>query len=79
VSLEVVKKSGLDFATLVCLARCNGLAVAAYRSCHSSEEAFRAKLRKNMRGETMFMIASYSRATLGQSGDGWVAPGCRGG
>src|SRR5689334_22225187 len=69
VSLEEVRRRGLDLDEVTCLARCNGAAVELYRAETSDLTAWRASLTAAVRGDGV-VIASYNRANLDQTGEG---------
>jgi glutathione gamma-glutamylcysteinyltransferase len=73
--LEVVRERGLTLPQFACLARCNGAEVEWSRAETSSLEAFRAALRAGTKaGSGPFLVVSYSRRALGQTGDGHFSP-----
>ena len=73
--LEAVKKEGLTIEQFACLARCNGATVEARRAQNSTLEEFRAAiLRASASAHAPFLVASYSRKSLGQTGDGHYSP-----
>ena len=55
ISLEAVKEKGLDFAHLICLAKCNGLLVESFRTSASSEDEFRQQLLSSMKSNDTFI------------------------
>jgi len=77
-------EQGMAMQVLASLADCNGAATEvmyAPSAIHNSKEAkefadfFRAIVRETCsRGERQFLIASYSRGFLGQTGDGHFSP-----
>ncbi len=73
VSLEEVRRRGLDLDEVTCLARCNGAAVKLYRAEASDVTAWRASLTAAARGDEV-VIASYHRASLDQTGEGHFSP-----
>jgi glutathione gamma-glutamylcysteinyltransferase len=73
VSLEQVRKRGLDLDEVACLARCNGAAVELLRAETSDASAWRASLVAAARGEGV-VIAAYDRAGLDQTGSGHFSP-----
>ncbi len=73
VSLEEVRRRGLDLDEVTCLARCNGAAVDLYRAETSDLTAWRASLTAAARGDGV-VIASYNRANLDQTGEGHFSP-----
>jgi len=87
VDLEEVKKIGITLTTFVCLALCQGLDVTYHLGQESSIDDFRQAVRsscisnssdddnknnKTQRNE--FLVVSYSRKTLGQTGSGHFSP-----
>ncbi|MDQ3295653.1 MAG: phytochelatin synthase family protein [Myxococcota bacterium] len=73
VSLEEVRRRGLDLDEVTCLARCNGAAAELVRTDAGDLVAWRAALSAAARGEVV-VIASYDRASLAQSGSGHFSP-----
>ena len=72
---ELVRKQGINFDEFICLAGCNLLETQAKRiDDSSSEEEFRNLLKEVTQKEDTFLILSYSRPVLGQTGDGHFAP-----
>lgn len=70
--LSSVAEVGLTLSEFACLARCNGLAVQVFEG--GGEEEFRSAVKGSARGEKGMMALSYSRKTLGQTGDGHFSP-----
>lgn len=73
VPLAEVRERGIPLDELACLARCNGAEVAIVRADATNLGAWRTALVAASRGEGV-LIASYDRATLGQSGAGHFSP-----
>ena len=73
VSLDEVRKRGLDLDEVACLARCNGAAVELARAETSDLAAWRASLAMAARGERV-VVAAYDRAALDQTGSGHFSP-----
>lgn len=77
--LDVVQKSGITFSEFICIAQCNGCHIEAYRGNELTLKEFR-EIIQNLTQETSndkerkFIAASYSRKTLGQTGDGHFSP-----
>lgn len=79
--LSDIAQVGLTISEFACLARCNGLrarVVSPLLDCSPDEreaglERFREELRKVSKGKGA-MALSYSRKTLGQTGDGHFSP-----
>eukprot|EP00587_Corethron_hystrix_P004261 CAMPEP_0113302614 /NCGR_PEP_ID=MMETSP0010_2-20120614/3367_1 /TAXON_ID=216773 ORGANISM="Corethron hystrix, Strain 308" /NCGR_SAMPLE_ID=MMETSP0010_2 /ASSEMBLY_ACC=CAM_ASM_000155 /LENGTH=396 /DNA_ID=CAMNT_0000156461 /DNA_START=131 /DNA_END=1318 /DNA_ORIENTATION=- /assembly_acc=CAM_ASM_000155 len=87
VDLNEVKSTGITLNTFVCLARCQGLKVELHRPSNASLDDFRSSVRRvcletTDEGENdipisrslTFMVVSYSRRILGQTGDGHFSP-----
>jgi glutathione gamma-glutamylcysteinyltransferase len=73
VPLEQVRKRGLDLDELACLARCNGAEVSLERAESAGVERWREALESATRGGSV-LVASYDRASLGQTGAGHFSP-----
>ncbi|KAI8918988.1 glutathione gamma-glutamylcysteinyltransferase [Powellomyces hirtus] len=71
---EQIREKGMTFAELACLARCNGLRVVAKRADQVSREQFLKDLARVSASEDTHMVVSFSRKTLGQTGDGHFSP-----
>jgi len=85
VPLDVVRTKGITFGQLACLARCNGAEVTSRRTDESTLEDFRRDVvRATVRARSTtaigapargpFLIASYGRAALGETGGGHFSP-----
>jgi glutathione gamma-glutamylcysteinyltransferase len=73
--LEQVRLAGVSMTELACLARCNGAdAVVRHADDHGIEELRAAVERAARAGSDDVVIASYSRAALGQTGSGHFSP-----
>ncbi|MES1907057.1 MAG: hypothetical protein MHM6MM_000248 [Cercozoa sp. M6MM] len=80
--LEVIKKRGITFDKLACLARCNGVDVHGSHAAdvvdipddHPAISQFRELVRRLCRQQEQFLVVSYSRQALNQSGDGHFSP-----
>lgn len=73
VSLDEIRRRGLDLDEVACLARCNGAAAELFRAQTSDATAWRSSLLAAARGERV-VIASYDRAGLDQTGSGHFSP-----
>ncbi|KAJ3013561.1 hypothetical protein HKX48_005671 [Thoreauomyces humboldtii] len=71
---EQIRKKGMTFTELACLARCNGLRVTAKRADQVSRDQFKKDLARVSASEDTHMVVSFSRKTLGQTGDGHFSP-----
>lgn len=73
--LEHIRKQGIHFDEFVCLAKCNGLQVVAKRADQVSKEEFIDDIKSVTSGKhEQHMVVSFSRKTLGQTGDGHFSP-----
>ena len=76
VPLEIVKKEGITLRQFACLAKCNGADCNFYRPQETSMEEFRHYIIKSIESNDVsnevidpsFMVVSYDRSTLGQTG-----------
>ena len=73
VSLEEVRRRGLDLDEVTCLARCNGAAVELHRAETSGIAVWRESLLSASHGDCV-VIASYNRSDLDQTGEGHFSP-----
>jgi glutathione gamma-glutamylcysteinyltransferase len=73
VSLDQVRRRGLDLDEVACLARCNGAVVDLFRPETSDAVTWRSSLIAAARGDGV-LIASYDRAGLDQTGSGHFSP-----
>jgi glutathione gamma-glutamylcysteinyltransferase len=75
VPLEVIKKEGITLFHFSCLAMCNGLNVDLVQALDTATIAeFREVVKRVTKSESQVLVCSYSRAILGQSGDGHFSP-----
>ncbi|KAI9303738.1 Phytochelatin synthase-domain-containing protein [Cunninghamella echinulata] len=72
-SQEEMKKNGITFDNFLCLAKCHS-EVIAKRAPNFSLEEFEKDILDITSGSDKFMIISFSRKTLGQTGDGHFSP-----
>lgn len=80
--LTAVATSGLTLAEFGCLARCNGLQASILsppleggeEALREAKEVFRREVRESAQGKEGVMAISYSRRSLGQTGDGHFSP-----
>lgn len=74
-SLDETTAEGVTLAEVACLARCNGAAVDRHHATATGLEPFRAALSASVRAPAgPFVIASYHRGSLGQTGSGHFSP-----
>ncbi|GET04353.1 phytochelatin synthase-domain-containing protein [Rhizophagus clarus] len=71
--IEEVKKSGVTFDQFACLARCHCYTVAK-RANKVSKEEFISDLKAVCSRSDIFMIISFSRQAMQQTGDGHFSP-----
>jgi glutathione gamma-glutamylcysteinyltransferase len=64
--LERIKREGIVFGKLVCLARCNGAAVKSVLASHGSENEFREDVRRASGEGGRNVIVGYSRRAFRQ-------------
>jgi glutathione gamma-glutamylcysteinyltransferase len=72
--LEIVQKSGITLPEFICLARCNGANCDANYASSSSIEEFREAVKHCTSQDQQFMVVSYNRQRLGQTGTGHFSP-----
>ena len=74
-SLDVVQQEGITLEQFVCLAACNSLDLNVVRmSENESIDNFRQTIKQICSGSGKILTCSYSRAILGQTGDGHFSP-----
>mmetsp|Transcript_5967 Transcript_5967/g.15356 ORF Transcript_5967/g.15356 Transcript_5967/m.15356 type:complete len:473 (+) Transcript_5967:117-1535(+) len=74
VSLDVARQSGITMSELVCLAKCQGVGVDTHTFGTFTLDQFREMLKRACSQDKSFIIASYSRKVLNQTGDGHFSP-----
>ncbi|KAG2378241.1 hypothetical protein C9374_008384 [Naegleria lovaniensis] len=82
VPLEIVKKEGITLRQFSCLAKCNGAACQTFRPQETSLDDFRNAIIESIKSNDLeskeldpsFIVVSYDRATLGQTGSGHFSP-----
>ncbi|XP_060069644.1 glutathione gamma-glutamylcysteinyltransferase-like [Ylistrum balloti] len=75
VPLQEMKEKGITYDQFLCLAACNSLEVESTRMENSASlETFRDHVTRLSRQDDHFIALSYSRKTLGQTGDGHFSP-----
>ena len=73
--LHVVEQTGVTLDELSCLASCNGAQARSFRAERSSLAELRAAVRESARSARgPFLLASYTRQALGQTGSGHFSP-----
>jgi glutathione gamma-glutamylcysteinyltransferase len=74
-SLDQTTAEGVTLIEVACLARCNGATVAWHHAGPDTLDAFRADLIASVTApQGPFVIASYHRGSLGQTGSGHFSP-----
>mmetsp|Transcript_24324 Transcript_24324/g.38171 ORF Transcript_24324/g.38171 Transcript_24324/m.38171 type:complete len:453 (-) Transcript_24324:551-1909(-) len=77
IDLDIAKKTGITFSTFVCLAKCQGLDVHAVHGSDSTVEQFRQVVKQmctHQKLPSSFLVISYTRKVLGQTGTGHFSP-----
>jgi hypothetical protein len=76
VDINQVKQTGITFSTFACLAKCQGLNTTPIFGSDSSVEEFRNTVKAACSNEnpTSFLIVSYTRKAIGQTGTGHFSP-----
>ena len=73
--LERVREHGISMLELACLARCNGAEALVKHPGQGTLESLREDVLRSCRAtDGPFLIASYSREALGQTGSGHFSP-----
>nr|ADR51693.1 phytochelatin synthase [Pteris vittata] len=72
--LENVKKNGITFSKVSCLAQCAGASVQAFRANESSLDLFRSFVETCASSEDHHLVVSYDRQILKQTGTGHFSP-----
>ena len=71
---DLIKQKGITFGEFACLAKCNGLNVISKRADTVERDEFIEDLKKVCSSSDSHMVVSFSRETLGQTGDGHFSP-----
>ncbi|KAK3096437.1 hypothetical protein FSP39_000108, partial [Pinctada imbricata] len=75
IPIKDVEVDGISFDDFICLAKCNYLHVDATRPTDAvSLEDFRRCIKRHAKKSDVFVILSYSRKVLNQTGDGHFSP-----
>jgi hypothetical protein len=72
--LETVQETGITLPEFTCLARCNGLSATLKRADQVSKEEFLNHIKRTSKQQNEYLVVSFSRKTLGQTGDGHFSP-----
>ncbi|KAL6064980.1 glutathione gamma-glutamylcysteinyltransferase [Balamuthia mandrillaris] len=72
--LHIVQKEGITIPEFGCLARCNGALADITYASDSDVESFRRKIMEITKEERTYMVVSYDRRVLGQTGSGHFSP-----
>ncbi len=74
-ALSAIQETGITLEEFVCISRCNGAKVTAYRYTERSLSEFRQDVKRiTSTAHGIHMAAAYSRKVLGQTGDGHFSP-----
>lgn len=74
VPIDEVKKQGISFEVFTQMASCKGAHVEALRPETRTEAQFRADIQRATSRDTEFIVASYDRKAIGQTGTGHFCP-----
>ncbi|XP_048765523.2 glutathione gamma-glutamylcysteinyltransferase-like [Ostrea edulis] len=75
IPISLVEQEGITFNQFICLAECNSLDTQPTKSgTGGTLEQFREKVVEYSKRDDAFLILSYSRKTLNQTGDGHFSP-----
>ena len=72
--LDVIKEKGMTFDQLAATARGNGLIVVPKRADFTTFDEFLEDLKMVTKSDDKHMVVSFSRQSLGQTGDGHFSP-----
>jgi glutathione gamma-glutamylcysteinyltransferase len=72
--LDEIKQKGIDFDVFHSMASCKGADVSAYRHEDRTEEQFRADIIAATSNDSKFIVVSYDRKAVGQTGSGHFCP-----
>ena len=73
-ALDEIKRDGITLGEFQCIANCNGLKTQVMRADRTTKDQFIACLKQSSREADTYMVVSYHRATLQQTGDGHFSP-----
>lgn len=76
IPLDVVKKNGITLEQFTCIAECNSLQTNVVRPklVNMSVDHFREVIKTYTQCSNIFLVATYSRKILNQTGDGHFSP-----
>eukprot|EP00741_Cyanophora_paradoxa_P010677 tig00020538_g10319.t1 len=72
--LTRVQKDGINFSEFACLARCNGVHARETPASKGTLHEFREHIKFATSREDVHLVVSFSRKSLGQTGDGHFSP-----
>lgn len=72
--LDTIKKKGINFDIFKSMASCKGADVSAFRHEEKTEEEFRADIMNATSTDSKFIVISYDRKLVGQTGSGHFCP-----
>lgn len=74
-SIDEIAETGITLEQFTCIARCNGANVQQFHAENTNIEHFRSLVKKITRdGDSRYLISSYTRKLLNQTGDGHFSP-----
>ncbi|KAL0483107.1 glutathione gamma-glutamylcysteinyltransferase [Acrasis kona] len=73
-SLETIKEKGITLEQFWCMAKCNGANISLYRYEDSTIQQFREHVMNASKYADQYLVSSFSRKFLGQTGDGHYSP-----
>ncbi|KAI9292817.1 PCS-1 protein, partial [Neoconidiobolus thromboides FSU 785] len=73
-SLSDIRLQGITLSEFECLAKCNGLSSRLSYSNKTTLNQFENDVKLSCQSDNQVMVLSYSRKTLGQTGDGHFSP-----
>lgn len=74
IPLNIIKNEGINLEQFACIAECNSLLTTCIRPDQDSSDAFRQVINEYTQRDDAFIVATYSRKVLKQTGDGHFSP-----
>lgn len=74
IPLDIIKTEGINLEQFACIAECNSLSTTCVRPGPDSEDSFRQVVNEFSERDDAFIVATYSRKILQQTGDGHFSP-----
>ncbi|TPX33844.1 hypothetical protein SmJEL517_g03309 [Synchytrium microbalum] len=72
--LDDIKQHGITLPEFTCLAKCNGLNVTTRRPDETTKQQFIDDVKRTCENDAEYMVVSYDRGSLGQTGTGHFSP-----